>query len=658
MRLQTILKPNKDVCDTGELYFHEEGSSLNADGFFNLFYIKKHKLYSDLDSLRLKLKLKGWASIILMHDRDEISESELEPDKLKNYEFEFPYQRYDDGVFWFSLIPAAQIGNNAGEDSGVRLTPEDEPDLFADAETADADMPQAAGKLQQYIEGFYEGDSSKALRRVNIAVDICTYKREQYVLRNMRSICKHIYNDASKDVREHLDVMLIDNGKTLSDNKELAAFTEANPQIKVYNNENAGGAGGFTRGMLEALRKDIYTHILIMDDDAVFEPDIFVRLYGFLSTLKDGYKDITVGGALMREELPFYQFASGEQYKDNKAYNPYPMKDMRIYENCTAPYMCDAVTEPDTYSGWWCCCFSMHTVRPDNLPLPVFIHCDDIEYGLRNQDKGIVFLNGICVWHRGQEYIFPGANRYYDVRNKLIMNTLHKPHFNKTAALKIILRAMTATLMAHRYAETELAYRGLRDFCRGAGWLQSVNPEQLNNELRSRMHWQDYKSLAGELTESEYQEASGELEARSGDSCIREGILANYGIRVDKSCCIGSEDTGLKQLQSYKGSEEEKVQLKASDSSADTSYNGIPLLRACDSQLKAAGRSKVIYYDPTGKRAMLAKHSLKEDIKALRLYPAAACIIWIKFDKAAADYREKASNLRSAAMWEKYLKLK
>ena len=27
------------------------------------------------------------------------------------------------------------------------------------------------------------------------------------------------------------------------------------------------------------------THLLMMDDDAVFDPDIFVRLFGFLSTL-------------------------------------------------------------------------------------------------------------------------------------------------------------------------------------------------------------------------------------------------------------------------------------------------------------------------------------------------------------------------------------
>lgn len=631
MRLQTVLKPNKEVCDVSELYFHKEDGLLNVDGFFNLFYIKKHKLYTSLDSLKLNLKLRGWSKIILMHDRNEISDYLLEPNELKSYELECPYQSYQDGVFWFKLI-AADVSpdiDKAGDGSAVSTTSR-QSDANVDEAIVDDNVKAAdAATGKRYLEGYYEGGSAKELSQVNIAVDICTYRREQYVLRNMHSICRHIYDDdASKEVREHLDVMLIDNGRTLSENKELAAFTETNPHIKVYPNANAGGTGGFTRGMLEALRKDSYTHILIMDDDAVFEPDIFVRLYGFLSMLKAEYRDITVGGALMREELPYYQFASGEQYKDNMAQNPYPMKDMRVYDNCVSAYMCDAAAEPDTYSGWWCCCFSMNTVRKDNLPLPIFIHCDDIEYGLRNQGKGIVFLNGICVWHRGQEYIFPGANRYYDVRNKLIMNTLHKPGFNKSDALKITLKAMTATFMAHRYAETGLAYRGLRDFCRGAAWLQTVNPEQLNNELRSMMHWQEYKALADELTESEYQAVASELDKRSGDHSIRTGIEELYGILPEE-----------KTLP------------------ADTSYKGITLLRACDSAFRAAGKGKVIYYDPAGKKAMLAKRSIKEDLKVLKFYIGAVGLALHSFDKAAADYRNHAVELTSATMWEKYLKI-
>ena len=44
---------------------------------------------------------------------------------------------------------------------------------------------------------------------------------------------------------------------------------------------------------------------------------------------------------------------------------------------------------------------SLNLVRPDNLPIPLFLHHDDIEFGIRNQKAGIVFLNGLAYGIRG-----------------------------------------------------------------------------------------------------------------------------------------------------------------------------------------------------------------------------------------------------------------
>ena len=94
--------------------------------------------------------------------------------------------------------------------------------------------------------------------------------------------------------------------------------------------------------------------------------------------------------------------------------------DLRRPENCTDARLTAAGLEYERYSGWWCCCFSLNTVRRDNLPLPLFLHHDDIEFGMRNRDQGVVFLNGIGVWHRTFEHSYPNANLYYDTRNLLI----------------------------------------------------------------------------------------------------------------------------------------------------------------------------------------------------------------------------------------------
>ena len=61
-------------------------------------------------------------------------------------------------------------------------------------------------------------------------------------------------------------VFVSDNGNSLNYN------TDSN-HIKVYSNKNYGGAGGFTRCLIEAMNNDMaqYTHFIFMDDDVVLD---------------------------------------------------------------------------------------------------------------------------------------------------------------------------------------------------------------------------------------------------------------------------------------------------------------------------------------------------------------------------------------------------
>ncbi|RAZ20198.1 glycosyltransferase family 2 protein, partial [Klebsiella oxytoca] len=68
----------------------------------------------------------------------------------------------------------------------------------------------------------------------------------------------------------------------------------------------------------------------------------------------------------------------------------------------------------------------MELVRKDNLPLPIFIRGDDLEYGLRNM-KTLILMNGICVWHEPFENKYSSFLAYYVIRNRLIDNAYHFP---------------------------------------------------------------------------------------------------------------------------------------------------------------------------------------------------------------------------------------
>lgn len=129
-----------------------------------------------------------------------------------------------------------------------------------------------------------------------------------YVLRNLKRVIRFLEKEENASL--NLCYWLIDNGKTLSANKEISRLIEQYPDnFKIIENRNVGGAGGFTRGMIEAIaekQKFGLTHVQLMDDDASFDPELFIRAYGFLSMQKAEYQDITLGGESLTRGLSLY----------------------------------------------------------------------------------------------------------------------------------------------------------------------------------------------------------------------------------------------------------------------------------------------------------------------------------------------------------------
>ncbi len=57
------------------------------------------------------------------------------------------------------------------------------------------------------------------------------------------------------------------------------------------------------------------------------------------------------------------------------------------------------------YNAWWFCSFHVEAVRKVGLPLPLFIHGNDIEYGMRLKEHGypVYCPGGISLWHQSFE---------------------------------------------------------------------------------------------------------------------------------------------------------------------------------------------------------------------------------------------------------------
>ena len=456
LRLQSILLPTAEVCDVEELYFHRNGNEVDFDGYFNFFSLDKWRKYTLIEDLWLHIELSGFSEFRIMNDRREIAAYPLDQKERKSYDIEFPYGDQDlKRVLWFRLIATEGI----------------EPDM--------------AG-----ISGyFYTRTDRRHLRAVNIVADICTFKREAYVLRNLRQLKLRILDREDLEVSRHFQIYIVDNGRTLDQHREISELIDSLPgRARVFPNKNAGGAGGFTRGMIEAIRareKEGLTHVLLMDDDAVNEPDAIVRTYALLCTLRDEWKDTAIGGAMMEKEFPYILHQNGGELKDCREIPLKIDQDMRIYENAACDYLVAAEGEFSRFNGWWYYCAPLTTVREDNLPLPVFVHYDDIEFGIRNKDKGLICLNGICVWHHAFAAFPSSLNAYMDMRNKLIMYAIHNEgqiHGFKNFIRNIVFPVFSY-VARYRYTDIKIINKAIEDFLKGPQFIMSQDPGSIVSDI-------------------------------------------------------------------------------------------------------------------------------------------------------------------------------
>lgn len=619
VQLQSILLPGSSVCDEEKLYYHKEKNRIDFNGYFNLFYIEKRKRYSSIRNLYLKLRMKGFESLILVHDGKDIGKFDLDAEHLLDYQVPFPYDKFHDGCFWFALVRGiAEVVSSDHVCSGETSCPGTEYE-------------------ECNVSGFYVAEQEPdRIRDVRLGVVICSYKREQYVERNLRQIKKYVFDRTELDVSARMKIYIIDNGNTLNRSRSVSELVdECAGRVQILPNRNTGGAGGFTRGMLEVIReKDVesFTHVLLIDDDAVPEPDAFVRICGLASTIQERWKDATIGGAILREDYPYVLSRAGEQWISGRIIAQTRNLDLRQYCQASDPYLTKTGHEREMYSAWGMCCYSLCTVRRDNLPLPLFLHMDDVEYGLRNRMKGVLYLNGISVWHRGSETDYSGANVYYDIRNSLVTMALHQDRKAKMCAIKFMWRILLTRMVRYRYDEARLAYSGLEDFLRGPAWLLRQNPEILNKRIRDAVYGlKPMESLRRGLSEKEYQSVCIQIREQA----------ARFGI--DSVNTFWKEK---KNIVSY---------IFATCTSVWNHRKNPIVFLMSDSSSMLFPAPQGVYYDMGSGKVMLMERKVSELIFCCYLCLKSAVRILLDFDAVRAAYRRQAPMIATRKTWEKYL---
>lgn len=280
-------------------------------------------------------------------------------------------------------------------------------------------------------------------RNIRLALIICTYHRRKSLRANLKRITDSRFFDEGDELLGKLDIYVVDNASEL-ELKDIAEADKAkNGQIRLFHNNNSGGSGGFGRGIRE-VRKFAgegtgYSDVILMDDDAFVLPESLYRLYAMLFYRRTEYDTAVIAGRMFCLNRREVQYTAAEIWNAGDLRHVGFMKDMTDIENLNAvnePVLHDDdISKKDTmvtvgkkaeYSGWWFACFPYEFVK-NNDPLPFFLHCDDVEYGLRHGGTPII-LNGIQVWHETAANRDSAILRYYDRRNFRIVNDLY--HLN------------------------------------------------------------------------------------------------------------------------------------------------------------------------------------------------------------------------------------
>ena len=318
-----------------------------------------------------------------------------------------------------------------------------------------------------------------------LAVVICTFNRQA----PLGAVLSALAEDRGLDEAVARVIVVNQGAPGLSAHPAVAPAAAAlGTRLRVIEQANLGGAGGFGRGMLEALDDSTTTHICLLDDDVRVEPESLRRMAAFF-TLAAGEPPVALGGHMLDGLQETVLYEAGAVVRPNWTLQPLNHdQDLRAPERLLR--LID--TQPMHYNGWWMFGFDKRLIDRVGMPLPCFIRGDDVEFGLRLHQEGVptVSLPGVAIWHEPFYLKIGGWQLYYETRNAMIAAALHEAFPPRQAAV-LMLKRLLIHLLTYRYYNAALIIRAVRDFREGPAILDR-DPRPLHAGLAAlRTQWPD-----------------------------------------------------------------------------------------------------------------------------------------------------------------------
>ena len=316
---------------------------------------------------------------------------------------------------------------------------------------------------------------------------------------------------------------------------------------------------------------------------------------------------------MLRLDKQYIQVEAGASWNGGYLQSLKTNLDLRICDSC----LYNEIEEYAEFNAWWYCCFPLDIVSENNLPLPIFIRGDDVEYGLRNMKK-LILMNGICVWHEPFENKYSSFLEYYIIRNQLIDNAFHCKWYDARHLKKCIKVHCRQEIMYYRYKNIDLYIQGVRDFLKGPEWLMRQDGEMIHKQVMAA----GYKAQELETLPMAFRYPLYE------DSCkVHDTVKARY-----------------KRIFTLNG-----LFLKAKGESI------VPM--AAPKSIMFYRKKRVMHYDVTSKKAFITEKSYRESFRCICKTMVLIWLVPFQLKKAQRSYRKEGLKLRTLEFWTQFLGL-
>ena len=319
------------------------------------------------------------------------------------------------------------------------------------------------------VEGLCWETADQPVTTARITVAITTFDREADCVRLLGRL-------ASDEVADRIGAVVVADQGT----RRLAAAdgyarvaADLGGSLRLFEQPNLGGSGGFSRGMIEALGDD-GTHVLLLDDDVDLEPESLARLAAFA---EHAGRELIVGAQMLSLIAPTVLHSYGERVDRRTMWWQAVEPELSQLDLAVATIEHTAALSRRIdvdFNGWWMCLVPVPLVRRIGASLPLFIKWDDAEFGLRAAAHGVptVTLPGAALWHMPWTAKDDGLDwqAYFQLRNRLVTALLHGG--------RGVLRASFAQDVNHiicsQYGSAAVRNLALRDVLSGPRHLDVV----------------------------------------------------------------------------------------------------------------------------------------------------------------------------------------